>query len=69
MFKIKANTKNDGMLQSLSPESNNHVLIALQDWFRSNELCQRPSIGEDITHMSGKREVSVEDTLRARVSA
>lgn len=68
MFKIKANMKNDGMVQSLSPESNNHVLIALQDWFKSNEHCQRPSIGEDITHMSGKRVVSVVDT-RAMVSA
>jgi hypothetical protein len=64
-FKIKANIKNDEMVQALNQlaQSNDQILISLQDYFKSKSLSQRPMAREDLTQVLGKRVVSDEDTL------
>jgi hypothetical protein len=65
LFKIKAKMKNDEMVQALQhlARIDNHVLVALQDWFTSNSLSQRPTTVEAVTRASSKRVASDEDTM------
>ncbi|PWZ41652.1 hypothetical protein Zm00014a_022684 [Zea mays] len=44
-------------------QSNDQILISLQDYFKSKSLSQRPMAREDLTQVLGKRVVSDEDTL------
>lgn len=41
----------------------NNVLIAIQDWFKSNYLPKKHLAGGEVTRLSGKRVVSDEDIL------
>lgn len=65
LFKIKANMKNDEMVQALQhlARTDNHVLVALQDWFTSKSLSQRPTAVEAVTRASSKRVASDEDIM------
>jgi hypothetical protein len=44
-------------------QSNDQILISLQDYFKSKSLSQRPMARDDLTQVLGKRVVSEEDTL------
>jgi hypothetical protein len=53
------------MVQTLNQlaQSNDWILISLQDYFKSKSLSQRPMAQEDLTQVLGKWVVSDEDTL------